>query len=107
MENMLPKVRRKKGIVRNASRDFARSDAARFSFDCGASFAKKGAGRAIATTNRPIVRCAARSEEHTSELQSRLHLVCRLLLEKKKSSRCIQGGGNRPTTAFYPRRSHE
>src|SRR5687768_15890143 len=29
----------------------------------------------------------ARSEEHTSELQSRLHLVCRLLLEKKKKSR--------------------
>src|SRR2546429_1344924 len=27
-----------------------------------------------------------RSEEHTSELQSRLHLVCRLLLEKKKES---------------------
>src|ERR1041385_9360184 len=30
-------------------------------------------------------RCA-RSEEHTSELQSRLHLVCRLLLEKKKNN---------------------
>src|SRR5436305_8245203 len=30
--------------------------------------------------------CAARSEEHTSELQSRPHLVCRLLLEKKKTS---------------------
>src|SRR5687768_1435040 len=29
---------------------------------------------------------AARSEEHTSELQSRLHLVCRLLLEKKKKN---------------------
>src|SRR2546422_1527348 len=28
-----------------------------------------------------------RSEEHTSELQSRLHLVCRLLLEKKKTQR--------------------
>src|SRR2546422_1121069 len=28
---------------------------------------------------------AQRSEEHTSELQSRLHLVCRLLLEKKKN----------------------
>src|SRR2546422_7620599 len=28
---------------------------------------------------------SVRSEEHTSELQSRLHLVCRLLLEKKKS----------------------
>src|SRR2546422_7823757 len=32
----------------------------------------------------PGARRAARSEEHTSELQSRLHLVCRLLLEKKK-----------------------
>src|SRR2546422_6111107 len=30
------------------------------------------------------VEVLARSEEHTSELQSRLHLVCRLLLEKKK-----------------------
>src|SRR2546422_2225095 len=30
-----------------------------------------------------------RSEEHTSELQSRLHLVCRLLLEKKKEIRTI------------------
>src|SRR2546422_8622793 len=29
---------------------------------------------------------AGRSEEHTSELQSRLHLVCRLLLEKKKKT---------------------
>src|SRR2546422_3276341 len=29
-------------------------------------------------------RLRVRSEEHTSELQSRLHLVCRLLLEKKK-----------------------
>src|SRR5690606_39554108 len=30
----------------------------------------------------------ARSEEHTSELQSRENLVCRLLLEKKKKKRC-------------------
>src|SRR2546422_1912491 len=30
------------------------------------------------------LRPSSRSEEHTSELQSRLHLVCRLLLEKKK-----------------------
>src|SRR2546422_7302502 len=30
-----------------------------------------------------------RSEEHTSELQSRLHLVCRLLLEKKKKKRNV------------------
>src|SRR2546422_5823571 len=33
-----------------------------------------------------MVEAAARSEEHTSELQSRLHLVCRLLLEKKKKT---------------------
>src|SRR2546422_3351618 len=32
----------------------------------------------------PKSRSEYRSEEHTSELQSRLHLVCRLLLEKKK-----------------------
>src|SRR3712207_8279149 len=33
--------------------------------------------------------CAARSEEHTSELQSRQYLVCRLLLEKKKQQMYI------------------
>src|SRR2546422_10292466 len=33
---------------------------------------------------------AMRSEEHTSELQSRLHLVCRLLLEKKKKQNTYQ-----------------
>src|SRR2546429_3487756 len=32
------------------------------------------------------IRGNLRSEEHTSELQSRLHLVCRLLLEKKKKT---------------------
>src|SRR6266436_10356960 len=36
-----------------------------------------------------------RSEEHTSELQSRLHLVCRLLLEKKKKKN---------TTTFHPKK---
>src|SRR2546422_11221485 len=37
----------------------------------------------VAVVGRPNVR----SEEHTSELQSRLHLVCRLLLEKKKKEK--------------------
>src|SRR2546422_3512185 len=47
-------------------------------------------GRVLPATAGAPVRPAgrtgapARSEEHTSELQSRLHLVCRLLLEKKK-----------------------
>src|SRR3989441_3917438 len=35
---------------------------------------------------RPIMKAPARSEEHTSELQSLAYLVCRLLLEKKKIS---------------------
>src|SRR2546429_2425161 len=50
------------------------------------------AGRGIAAHHRVARRGPGknepgiiRSEEHTSELQSRLHLVCRLLLEKKKS----------------------
>src|SRR5258705_6385862 len=34
-----------------------------------------------------VPRCKARSEEHTSELQSLRHLVCRLLLEKKKKTK--------------------
>src|SRR2546422_7581824 len=38
-----------------------------------------------------------RSEEHTSELQSRLHLVCRLLLEKKKKASSHESG-SRATT---------
>src|SRR2546429_4882726 len=40
--------------------------------------------RAQAANEELLHACIARSEEHTSELQSRLHLVCRLLLEKKK-----------------------
>src|SRR3989449_4645378 len=37
--------------------------------------------------DRTLAHRVTRSEEHTSELQSRLHLVCRLLLEKKKQIR--------------------
>src|SRR5690625_6883125 len=39
--------------------------------------------RWAASTLTPLPHISARSEEHTSELQSRGHLVCRLLLEKK------------------------
>src|SRR5256884_1687704 len=38
----------------------------------------------------PAASSGERSEEHTSELQSRLHLVCRLLLEKKKSAPIVK-----------------
>src|SRR5207237_10305321 len=47
----------------------------------------------------PFDKVVTRSEEHTSELQSHLNLVCRLLLEKKKKSRiskrsCLWATGN-------------
>src|SRR5256884_2978866 len=45
----------------------------------GENFTQQG----IKDRNRARLRVRFRSEEHTSELQSRLHLVCRLLLEKK------------------------
>src|ERR1039458_10726171 len=50
-----------------------------------------------------------RSEEHTSELQSLRHLVCRLLLEKKNNKRCyvlefaVPGSGESPSRAAIPR----
>src|SRR3712207_7246258 len=44
-------------------------------------------GRRMLTTDSVLdARKAVRSEEHTSELQSRQYLVCRLLLEKKKTT---------------------
>src|SRR3712207_8188883 len=55
--------------------------------DCGAA----SPAQTINETNyQPVnvhrIRQMARSEEHTSELQSRQYLVCRLLLEKKKNN---------------------
>src|SRR5207249_6084435 len=44
------------------------------------------AGTAVSATPRSNITARSRSEEHTSELQSRFDLVCRLLLEKKKNS---------------------
>src|SRR2546422_4052316 len=41
-------------------------------------------GIKVGVIGRNLFTFTKRSEEHTSELQSRLHLVCRLLLEKKK-----------------------
>src|SRR3712207_7601718 len=48
-------------------------------------------GLLLAATLRipPIFKSVLRSEEHTSELQSRQYLVCRLLLEKKKKNHVI------------------
>src|SRR5690348_18056953 len=47
-----------------------------------------------------------RSEEHTSELQSPVHLVCRLLLEKKKKNNPTTVSGSAKTAYLVPRLRH-
>src|SRR5436305_7786358 len=64
-------------------RSVFRPDAAQLSTVVRATAAVLGAAAGV--------RVDSRSEEHTSELQSRPHLVCRLLLEKKKP--IVQGRG--------------
>src|SRR3712207_8129676 len=80
--------RRRPGGGRCASRRVGRtahrSSAARRGWETRAAPAASRPGRAP----RPA---AARSEEHTSELQSRQYLVCRLLLEKKKAKQKCRG----------------
>src|SRR2546422_7709195 len=59
---------------------------------------RQALGHSAATVHPLVLACLERdaldqlerSEEHTSELQSRLHLVCRLLLEKKKKKDTTQ-----------------
>src|SRR5690625_5862005 len=46
--------------------------------------------KGIDVSNMRTMGAAERSEEHTSELQSRGHLVCRLLLEKRKNTRMFK-----------------
>src|SRR3989442_8182558 len=56
---------------------------------CGGQPRRQGIGLgAVGTAGKEVVR----SEEHTSELQSRPHLVCRLLLEKKKKTQGEHAG---------------
>src|SRR5690625_6446274 len=74
------------------------------------SSCSSGLFRGDPTTSNTVPRVASptgteRSEEHTSELQSRGHLVCRLLLEKKtESQRPPDGELDRPVS--QPNRTH-
>src|SRR3712207_7487965 len=71
----------------SARRGGARVDRGREDFALRHAGRARGAGAAERAGQRPPQRlrdAPPRSEEHTSELQSRQYLVCRLLLEKKK-----------------------
>src|SRR5690349_22737961 len=70
---------------------------------CGATRARCGTAAPAAATRRastpftsPSLSTSARSEEHTSELQSRRDLVCRLLLEKKKKEALHSSKSGKP-----------
>src|SRR5258708_12435637 len=65
----------------DAGRRAGADDRNSFVFSCGA---KSGSWRDTRKYRNPFIVSNPRSEEHTSELQSPDHLVCRLLLEKKK-----------------------
>src|ERR1035441_11000505 len=67
---------------------------------CRLRFCCLNSGRAISITPSSGKFRATRSEEHTSELQSLRHLVCRLLLEKKKKKKQLKS-----TEVLY-RRTH-
>src|SRR5260370_7510383 len=60
--------------------------------------ARETASRRLPRSRAGFQPPAARSEEHTSELQSHLNLVCRLLLEKKKTYKTSQN----PTATYLP-----
>src|SRR5262245_64667898 len=62
---------------------------------CSSAFSAACASRAVTTsTSSTSASGIARSEEHTSELQSLRHLVCRLLLEKKNLNRTAAERGD-------------
>src|SRR5438876_6376130 len=61
--------------------------------------------RALRPGDRRRPRGGTRSEEHTSELQSPVHLVCRLLLEKKKKKK--KSNSQRPTKAITRRKAEK
>src|SRR2546422_7263455 len=73
-ETFIPPLRKKNGV--------SRANATTRNLRVSSGYAWKMWASARPRTNAGRI---ARSEEHTSELQSRLHLVCRLLLEKKKN----------------------
>src|SRR5690349_11597309 len=72
-----------------ASRAMATARPRPISLTCGTPVVAKMAKTTTMMIAALVITLAERSEEHTSELQSRRDLVCRLLLEKKKDNRIV------------------
>src|SRR5438309_4308498 len=68
------------------------------------NYFEKAARTKGVTGEKLLQQLETRSEEHTSELQSQFHLVCRLLLEKKKRRRKQRYTANTPTRPLATRR---
>src|SRR2546429_7241827 len=95
-------IRAVPALVRQPARMLYRGGKIKASNRSALAFSSEATTRKISLTesiprNSPTS-FSTRSEEHTSELQSRLHLVCRLLLEKKKT-RCMQASSTLPQYA--------
>src|SRR3989449_3621091 len=82
---------RRRPAMRNCGPCFHHRSISRVNTSKASSSSTRTSTETVAASPAPVTTgpfrpsgCARRSEEHTSELQSRLHLVCRLLLEKKK-----------------------
>src|SRR2546427_8244923 len=68
----------------------------------GLAFALSGYVVSLTENIQYLYSICMRSEEHTSELQSQSNLVCRLLLEKKKTH-IINTSNQTPPVGYYPR----
>src|SRR5690606_40900242 len=84
LHDALPISPRARHSRRRRRREHARTAARRASAPCASPRCSAPASRRNRARVRSTPRTGTRSEEHTSELQSREKLVCRLLLEKKK-----------------------
>src|SRR5699024_11382922 len=78
------------GVIATTSRTLGGSTRCRAALRCTTPTCSTTALLTARVATALTVVCALRSEEHTSELQSRFELVCRLLLEKKKPQRAAR-----------------
>src|SRR5260370_30239045 len=83
------------GVEQNLAESFKWFSLAAAQGDADAAHKRDDIAKRLDAQSLAAAKRRLRSEEHTSELQSHLNLVCRLLLEKKKSGAIARGGSVR------------